>query len=639
MPEEFSRELELDTHSHGKKDGLQRLAAIIEYDRLLTRYESEEVNGDWNEVYSGLPVHLDASCNGYQHISTLFRNVELAKTVNVITSDGGSRDVYELVAEAAKQRYSTEVRKFLNDNLEGSLANIAFERIFDRRLAKKPTMTRAYGSTRFTKAMSGRSGQGASIRSKPQLREWTKVQRKRIEWLEEKHPKFIKAREEYLENTKLGKRHYEKHAVKYKSKAELLEILRNNGYKGKREGAEPGKILKSNATRYELIEVVEGDSSISEEAVAFKWNKDSSEAESVAKSWMNLLKEEEEYQLWADGSGLHWAILEHPELRKEFCYDRDDAEGCGHLWKKQPELTKKTVKSFKGAIEEVCGVVYGDFEESFSRAVERSMGRYPGVRWETSETVDDTDSGFVVSNYYMKTQEGGSKAKWPTKRDSCYSGMTSLPHWYSESKDRGGWESEVKTTDRIKEKLRRFLDGLDRQVPRKMRNWEKRGKSGIEDVLGWVSSGKDDLSYLVDAIRPLLGHVSISVPFFSDNEDSRIDLDSMSSSICPNFIHSLDACHMRTAINRLGREFGDLGFWAVHDSFGTHPSRVGKLRDVVIASFWDIHRGRDIDWWLGKLKGPDGKLGMDEDGKLVSKESSKVFNIAEETSRSKYLIS
>ena len=65
--------------------------------------------------------------------------------------------------------------------------------------------------------------------------------------------------------------------------------------------------------------MVEGDSSISEKAVAFKWNKDSPEAESVAKSWMNLLKEEEEYQLWADGSGLHWAILEHPELRKEFC--------------------------------------------------------------------------------------------------------------------------------------------------------------------------------------------------------------------------------------------------------------------------------------------------------------------------------
>ena len=107
------------------------------------------------------------------------------------------------------------------------------------------------------------------------------------------------------------------------------------------------------------------------------------------------------------------------------------------------------MKACKGAIEEVCGVVYGDFEESFSRAVERSMGRYPGVRWETSETVGGTDSGFVVSNYYMKTQEGGSKAKWPTKRDSCYSGMSSLPHWYSESKDRGGWESEVKTTDRI----------------------------------------------------------------------------------------------------------------------------------------------------------------------------------------------
>ena len=642
-PEEFRRELELDTHRQGKREALQRLAAMIEYDRLLTCFESKEVNGDWSKVYSGLPVHLDASCNGYQHISTLFRNADLAKTVNVISTGGDSQDVYELVADTAKEKHSKEVKGFLDEHLGESLSDIAFERIFDRRLAKKPTMIRAYGSTRFTKAMSGRSGQGASVRSKPQPREWTKSQRKEIEWLEEKHPAFINAREEFLEDPSLGKKHYERHAVKYKNRAELRAILERNGYRGKRAGAEPGKIMKSNATKYELREMVDRDPTIEEDSTALKWRNNSvgnAAIKSVAKSWMKLLKEEEEHQLWAEGSGLHWAILEHPELKGQFWYDPEDKGKSGPLWKEQPNLTRRSVRAYKQAIEEVCGVVYADFEEAFSTAVERSEGKYPGVRWRTSGSIEEMDSGFVVSNYYMKAQEGGSKAKWPTKRDSCYSGLNSLPYWYTQSKNSGGWESEVKTTDRIKEKLVRFLEKLDRPLPANLKKWELRGRGGMMEILEWIHVQGSDHEYLYDDIRSLLGHVSISVPFFSDNEGNRIDIEKISSSICPNFVHSLDACHMRTTINRMSEGYGDLSFWAVHDSFGTHPSRVDKLREVVISSFWDLHRGRDIDWWLEELQGPKNKIFAPGERKLVSEESSKKFkSAAEGVERSPYLIS
>ena len=54
----------------------------------------------------------------------------------------------------------------------------------------------------------------------------------------------------------------------------------------------------------------------------------------------------------------------------------------------------------------------------------------------------------------------------------------------------------------------------------------------------------------------------------------KIVLDKMStiSSLTANFIHSLDAMHMRKVILSLGEQ-GIEDFWAVHDCFGTHSKR------------------------------------------------------------------
>ena len=113
---------------------------------------------------------------------------------------------------------------------------------------------------------------------------------------------------------------------------------------------------------------------------------------------MNLLKKEE-YQLWADGSGLHWAILEHPELRK-VCYDGDDA-GVRSPVEKQPQLTKNS-EAFKRAIEK-CGVVYADFQ-SF-QVCRKKQGGAPESGGKPLRRLK-IRSGFVVSNYYMRTKRG-----------------------------------------------------------------------------------------------------------------------------------------------------------------------------------------------------------------------------------------
>ena len=49
------------------KETLQRIAALIEFDRIMRNITIKRKGLEQDE--SGHPVSLDGSCNGYQHIS------------------------------------------------------------------------------------------------------------------------------------------------------------------------------------------------------------------------------------------------------------------------------------------------------------------------------------------------------------------------------------------------------------------------------------------------------------------------------------------------------------------------------------------------------------------------------------------
>ena len=220
--------LRLDRRRPGGGDVFQRLAALLELDRAYTEYEGN--GGDWSKVLSGQPVHLDATCNGYQHASTILRNYELARLVNV-GGDKGQRpqDRYAVVANAArdksdgdtKNKTVAELKSMLRQNslpiggnkselverlydamplmrsaeavraeLEGHLVDvnrvdIAIDRIFDRSVAKKPTMISAYGAgtTGLRKCLHGRGQEG-----KPAY------------WTSDKTPREVKEDEKKLKN-------------------------------------------------------------------------------------------------------------------------------------------------------------------------------------------------------------------------------------------------------------------------------------------------------------------------------------------------------------------------------------------------------------------------------------------------------
>ncbi len=69
--------------------------------------------------------------------------------------------------------------------------------------------------------------------------------------------------------------------------------------------------------------------------------------------------------------------------------------------------------------------------------------------------------------------------------------------------------------------------------------------------------------------------------------------------IAPNFVHSIDAAHMRAvAVGLTDAQIeaeAPIQFWMVHDAFGTHPNFVGTMRSLVWDKLLEIYEELVID--------------------------------------------
>ena len=70
----------------------------------------------------------------------------------------------------------------------------------------------------------------------------------------------------------------------------------------------------------------------------------------------------------------------------------------------------------------------------------------------------------------------------------------------------------------------------------------------------------------------------------------RLDSKDMALAVAPNFVHALDACHLRMSILK-GLDNGITDFGMVHDSFGVHAARMPRfLRDCVKPAFIQMYQ-------------------------------------------------
>ena len=104
-----------------------------------------------------------------------------------------------------------------------------------------------------------------------------------------------------------------------------------------------------------------------------------------------------------------------------------------------------------------------------------------------------------------------------------------------------------------------------------------------------------------DEIRRVLSHSDYTLLLYAEKEKGRLNKKKLKTGLAPNFVHSLDAFHMRSSINSLTDEIESLSFWAVHDAFGTHACDVPKMKEIVTTSFYDLHDSRNFRYWLDMM--------------------------------------
>lgn len=142
---------------------------------------------------------------------------------------------------------------------------------------------------------------------------------------------------------------------------------------------------------------------------------------------------------------------------------------------------------------------------------------------------------------------------------------------------------------------RKLFDGIEATIPATVRGMEYLREVGRE-------LGKDgEMSWTNPCTGMYVEHA------YYKNKDKRVKVNSaglvvvvvrdpteemrgvgMVSALAPNFIHSLDAAHLTL----VGNEFKERGLdlIGIHDSFGTHPSDVGTMHEVIRTKFVELYQ-------------------------------------------------
>lgn len=86
----------------------------------------------------------------------------------------------------------------------------------------------------------------------------------------------------------------------------------------------------------------------------------------------------------------------------------------------------------------------------------------------------------------------------------------------------------------------------------------------------------------------LAGRFRLNVGNFTD----KIDSGKQRNSVAPNFVHSMDATHLRETVRRAAAE-GIESLSVIHDDYGTHAALTGKLHRIIREAFVSLYSEHD----------------------------------------------
>ena len=120
------------------------IAFCFEYNRLLQSLDNND--SFYFETY--LPIRLDATCNGYQHLALLSLDHNLAKQLNLTKStwDDTPKDFYSFIGGNLLSLYRYKLVSNISDEDRESYSRLARLEIL-RAMLKKAVMTKPYNTT------------------------------------------------------------------------------------------------------------------------------------------------------------------------------------------------------------------------------------------------------------------------------------------------------------------------------------------------------------------------------------------------------------------------------------------------------------------------------------------------------------
>lgn len=123
------------------------IAFSFEYNRFLNSLENDSIYFE-----TSLPIQLNATCNGYQHLALLSLDYNLAKELNLTKSswDDKPKDFYSFM--------SVKLINYFRDKLNNNALNDEEREVYTRfshltiarKIVKKAIMTRVYNASHNT---------------------------------------------------------------------------------------------------------------------------------------------------------------------------------------------------------------------------------------------------------------------------------------------------------------------------------------------------------------------------------------------------------------------------------------------------------------------------------------------------------
>ena len=551
-----------------KPEVFQRLSIIIEFNRLCEEYDRVK---DWSKIKSGMPIHLDATCNGYQHVSAILRNRNLAEKVNLLAPEEGQLercDLYSDIAFHAKNEFSegrSRTRGFLDKNSETLNLTpdkiLEFENIFNRNLMKTPTLAVGYGAKspkNRMKQLISKNGKLTTTKSgflinndwnykyafenskaKPKYNKLTMKVQKPITYNKDVKIK-VTLTEWFKQN--LPDADLELYSTKTKMINKLLEekILPPHNLVCKENKC--GKFFPTEKefkkhVRTHRVEIIHEDSTLFRSLPAFckdhiserNWPADLQIkfAESVAKDVMNSIN-----------------------VVTNFSFDRIGKERLNRL----QENLKERQKLVSWNMPDENGIRIYSYKPEKKRA-------------NASKNFDKLAKEKILLNAYKLLMDKDSEENVE---------LDGIKSW----------------ADIDKSEEEKDIDTISNRIAKKL----------LTELVTKITSGNVTSLTKRTEIKNSISSLFEMAYTISRNryEDMYIRKDDYRTGVVANFIQSCDAAHMRNVINSMAKR-GMNNIWSVHDSFGTHAADISEMREIIIEEFVKLHSDKGIDDWCSSM--------------------------------------